>query len=477
MKKLIAALLCVFLCIMSFATGVAEGSASYPQAYDAMLDRFERGIYTDAYTAAVQVYKANPAYKEIVNYYNYLTALQVHLPAGEYKEAYSIFQALSLRKFQKSEGYAAYALGCQYEADKDYVTALEQFSSAFANNVDEAWQKMQECLTKSNEEKYEQAAALERQKSYLAAAVAYEALVNDFPDARDKANECYYNAAENYCETGKYEEAADIFTKLRDYKDSAEKAIQNRLWASEGDDGNKLGLRMENHTSTSLILRWDDETALGQFTVTYMPAGIDSQKLTQTVNDTSVTLEGLLPNTQYTVSVSSPRNPSYSGKNNYWTEQASPVPEETARIQSIKLYQLDRSSVNKLGKALKVINTNNDGKTDKCIDITEDGYSPSGRKPSETNYDTYVCWAFFKDKSAASKQVEITYILRLDDKISVGKTEERRLDKEGFETITDNLTDLMDILYEDTGINGEEMTVDIYLNNQHMGTKTISLKK
>lgn len=466
-----------FLCIFCLAgaalsTCLGEGSTGYQQAYIAMLEEFERGNYADAYIAAQIVFEANESYEEIVNYYNYLTALQQDLPQEQYKDAYDIFQALALRKFQKSEGYAAYALGCQYEKDGDYAAALEQFNIAFTDNVDEAYQKIQDCRKKSSEGKYNQAVALQRQKSFLAAAEIFDSLVNDYSDAREKAKECYYYAAEEYSREGKYEEAADLFTELGDYKDSEQKAIQTRSWASGGSDSNKLGLRMEDSTSTTLTLKWDDETALGTFTVAYMPAGIESQIITNTQNDTSITLERLFPNTQYTVSVSSPSNTSYFEKNNYWTNQAAPVTDYNIRRVTLIPRQLDRISVRSLG-VNGVINTKGD--SDKCIELSEDGYHIPDRKPSETNYDTYLFISFFGDEFAVPQQVEITYVLRLDSKISVGRTETDQLPEKGYKMISANLTELMDILYENTGMSGADLTIDVYLNGQHMGTKTIPI--
>lgn len=451
----------------------AEGSSGYQQAYIAMLEEFDRGNYADAYTAAKIVHDAAPGYLEIVNYYNYLTAIQVYLPAEQYKEAYDIFQALALRQFQKSEGYAAFSLGCQYEKDGDYSSALEQFNIAFTNNVDEAYQKIQDCKKKSNEVKYNQAIALQQQKSYFAAAEIFDSLVNDYDDAREKAKECYYYAAEEYSKEGKYEEAADIFTRLGDYKDSVQKAIQNRAWATNGSDSKKLGLRMEDSSSTSLVLKWDDETALGSFVITYMPAGIESQTVSLNQNDTSISLDGLLPNTQYTVSVSSPSNSSYFEKNNYWTNQASPVTDYNVRRVTVIPRLLDRVSVRSLGVDA-VINTASN--SEKCLELSEDkGYQIPDRKPSETNYDTYIFLAFFADEFVAPQQAEITYVLRLDSKISVGRTEIIQLPEKGYKMVSANLTDLMDVLYENTGISGNDLTIDVYLNGQHMGTKTIPI--
>lgn len=475
MKKWFAVFLCV-VCFMNanVFTGFAEGSSGYQQAYLAMQEEFERGNYADAYTAARIVYEEAPMYQDIVNFYHYLTALQVYLPEKQYKEAYDIFQSLALRKFQKSEGYAAYAMGCQYEADGDYTEALDQFNAAFTNGIDEAYQKIQDCRRKSNEDKYNQAMALQRQKSYLAAAEIFGALANDYPDARQKEKECRYYAAEEYSRNGKYEEAANMFTGLGDYKDSAQKAIQNRAWASGGNNGNKLGLRLEDSTSTSLTLKWDDETALGTFTVAYMPAGIESQMITSTQNDTRIKLEKLLPNTQYTVSVSSPSNTSYFEKNNYWTNQAPPITDYHIRSVTIIPYQLDRASVRSFGVDAVISAGSN---SDRCIELSNVGLRAPDRKPSETNYDTYVLVRFFADEFASPKQAEATYVLRLDGKISVGKKEIINLPEKGYKIISANITDLMDVLYENTKIIGSDLTVDVYLDNQHMGTKIISMNK
>ena len=368
MKRCFVVLLCI-ACLFGaiLSAGLAEGSASYPQTYIAMLEEFERGNFEDAYTAAKIVYEENPKYRDIGNYYNYLTALQVYLPEGRYQEAYNTFQALALRKFQKAEGYAAYALGCQYEESGDYTTALEYFNTAFANNVDEAYQKIQDCKTKSSEEKYNQAVVLQNQKDYLAAGDIFNSLIYDYPDAREKAKECYYYAAEEYSKQGKYEEAADLFTRLGDYKDSAQKAIQNRAWAAGGGNTKKLGLRLEDSTSTSLTLKWDDETALGSFTVEYLPAGIDTQAVTKPQNGTELVLEGLLPNTQYSVSVSSPVNASYYEINNYWTNQAPPVTLYNIRRVTMIPRLIDRASVRSLGLDATI---NTAGDSDRCIDLS-----------------------------------------------------------------------------------------------------------
>lgn len=156
MKRLVSFLF--VLCLIGFisATGFAEGSAGYQQAYIAMIEELERGHYADAYIAAKIVYEENSEYEQIESYYHYLTALQVYLPREQYKEAYDTFQALALRKFQKSEGYAAYALGCQYEKEKDYESAIEQFRIAYTNNI-EALQKIQDCQKKIDEMRNNQA--------------------------------------------------------------------------------------------------------------------------------------------------------------------------------------------------------------------------------------------------------------------------------------------------------------------------------
>ena len=474
--KLYASFLLV-LCLIgfSFPAGFAESSAGYQQVYIAMLEEFERGNYADAYIAATIVYEANPAYPEIVNYYNYLTALQEYLPEGKYKEAYDVFQALALRQFQKSEGYAAYALGCQYVRDDHYEAALEQFKAAFINGIDAAYQKIQDCQKTIIKNTYDRALELQHQKEYLAAAEIFDSLTNDYPDAQDKAKACRYSAAEALSLKGSFKEAADLFSSLGDYQDSAQKAIENRAWASEGNTATALGLKLESAASTTLTIKWDDEPKLGAFTVTCMPAGIESQSTVITQSDTTVTLEGLLPNTQYTVSVSSPKNTSYFEKNSFWTNQAPPVTDYNVRGVTIVPRQLDRSSVRSLGID-SVINFT--GNSDKCIELSEEkGYPLPDRKPSETAYDTYVSIGFFADKFDAPKQAEMTCILRLDGKISAGKTETVQLPEMGYKIILVNVTDLMDILYENTKVDGSDLIIDIYLNGQHMGAKTLPIEK
>ena len=465
-KKSLAVFLCI-ICLNGFIVpaGHAQGSSGYQQIYIAMLEEFERGNYADAYTAAKQVYEAAPWYKEIVNYYNYLTAVEVYLPGEQYREAREIFQALGLRGFQKSEGYAAYAMGCLQETAGDYEAALEQFNTAFANSIDEAYQKIQECR-----KRYNQAAALQEKKSYLEAAEAYESLAGEYPGAREKAEECRYSAAEAYSLAGQYEEAAALYAVLGDYKDSEEKAAQSRTLAAEEGESSKLGLRKEEATSTSLTLKWDNEKGLGTFTVSYMPSGIASQAVTDTQSEAGITIEGLLPNTQYTVSVASPENSTYYETNQYWTKEAAPATEYNIRSVTIIPYQVDRISVESLGIYAVMADS-----TGKCKELSEAGYGVPERSPGETSEDMYVLLAFFADEFTAQQQAEVTYILRLDGKISAGRTETVQLPKEGYKMMTANLTDLLDVLYAGTGISGKDLAIDIYLDGRHMGTKTIPL--
>lgn len=469
---LFLSVLCLFCFCVSAASG--DGNSGYQQAYIAMLEEFERGNYEDALTAAEIVYEANPGYQEIMSYYNYLNALLVYLPGGRYQEAVDVFDALALRSFQKSAGYKAYTLGCQYEAKGSYTEALDQFSQAFSLNVDEAYSKMQECRAKSKEEKYAHALDLQAQKKYLDAADAFDALVLDYPDARNKADECRYAAAEEYSREAKYAEAADLFARLGEYRDSAKKAAQNRAWASSGNTPKALGLKVLSTSADSLSLKWESGAVSGVFRVSWQPSGIDSRMQTKKVNGYSAVLSDLLPNTLYSVTVTSQANPTFSEVKSFWTDQAPPVTLFNFRGMLVRPYLLDRAAVSSAGVD-HVINTAKG--TDKCTDLGEGAYKVPRRKPGETGYDTYIYVSFFGDKFSRVQTLDFTFMLRLDEQSSVGKTEKVSLSVQGFKTFFTCITDLMDELYENTGLEGSELTLEVYVSGQYLGKQIIPLER
>ena len=69
-----------------------------------------------------------------------------------------------------------------------------------------------------NDKKYAEAAALEAQNDFDAAAQSYKAL-GDYKDSADKVLECIYMSAGVFEDKGEYQKAIDVYKTLEDYKD------------------------------------------------------------------------------------------------------------------------------------------------------------------------------------------------------------------------------------------------------------------
>ena len=147
-----------------------------------------------------------------------------------------------------------------------------------------------------------------------------------------------------------------------------------------------------------------------------------------------------------------------------------PLPPDESEIRQM----LDRAAVSSAGVD-HVINTAKG--TDKCTDLGEGAYKVPRRKPGETGYDTYIYVSFFGDKFSRVQTLDFTFMLRLDEQSSVGKTEKVSLSVQGFKTFFTCITDLMDELYENTGLEGSELTLEVYVSGQYLGKQIIPLER
>ncbi len=435
-----------------------------------MLKAFDNGIYDIAFDMAREIYKEDPHYDLIDSYYHYLLALMEYLPNGRYIEAFNEFDVLSIAGFAKSTGYAAYTRGLQYEQDQQYDNAIAAYQTAIQNGVGEAQERIRACLTAQRDKAYQEAEFQAEQGNYKVAGDAFTAIIGFFPDAQQKAQENYYKAADQLSKAGNYAEAADLFTQLGSYSDSREKAIQNRSWATSGDNPATLGLRLEGADTTSLDLAWKNELNIQEFRVSYEPVGMKSLTKTIQVSTPACTITGLIPNTEYTVLVAAIGGSGLE-QANYFTQQALSASDSKYNIRSVYLCSY-QSSLQGLG-LLSLLTTKASGMYE---DLVKTGMNPLTRKPSQSN-DRYFVYATFYRYERVPQTLELTYVLRLDGKYSNAVTFKAECTDESFPFFPVDVTDLMDSFWDNFESAGESIYVDAYLDGQYLCTTTVRIGK
>ena len=465
--------LLIVLCLLISVSAVSEtviSQYSIKQSYEGMQVAFDNGIYDIAYDMAKEIYQEDPHYDLIDSYYHYLLALLDYLPNGKYIDAFNEFDVLSIAGFAKSAGYAAYTRGLQYETDHQYDNAIAAYQNAIQNGVGEAQERIRACLTAQREKAYTDAEFQAEQGNYKVAGDAFNALIGYFSDAQQKAFENYYKAAEQLSKAGNYAEAADLFTQLGGYSDSREKAIQNRSWATSGDNPATLGLRLESADMTSILLAWKNDLNIQKFRVSYEPSGMKSLTKTIEVAEPSCTLTELIPNTEYTVAVSAVGGSGLE-QGSFFTQQASSASDSKYNIRSVYLCSY-KSSLQSLG-LLNLLTTKASGMYE---DLAKTSMEPFTRKPSQSN-ERYFVYATFYRYERVPQTLELTYVLRLDGKYSNAVTFTAECTDESFPFFPIDVTNLMDSFWDNFEGSGDSMYIDAYLDGQYLCTTTVKIGK
>lgn len=386
------------------AISATQSDEAYQLKYDDMIAAFNDGEYEEALEYADEVFSADSSYKDILKYDLYLRALIEDIPDKEYKKAYETFALLSGSGFEKSEAYAAYALG-----------------------------------------------HIQWQEGTLGGGTY------DYGKLRE--------ARENLQIAGN----KGINEALLDVL-----ALNNIIPADDENTSEQSILMQVDADATSMTVTWKDKPAAGPFLVIWSLEGIPTPVGRMETEQFQATLTGLLPDSAYLVKVTETKSSSYYESGVFYTQPALQVSDNQAHRIKISPYLLDRASVTRLGVD-KVVNT----QKDKCIRIAEDGYTPGNRKPSESRNDLYAYISFAADKLKEETTVQFTYILRSDTNpvISVGKTDEvtLRKDKLNQSFYTSCLTELLDQLYENGGLAGETLVMEVYMNDLYMSTQDIIL--
>ncbi len=462
--------LLITLCMVVSAPGFSEtvvSQHSIKQSYEGMLKAFDNGLYDIAYDMAKDIYDENPHYLGIDSYYHYLLALLEYMPNGQYNEAYKEFNLLSISGFAKSVGYAAYALGLDYEQHQMYDDACAAYRTAIQNDVGEAQEHIRACQTAA-QNAYEEADAQAQQGNYKVAGDIFAVITSFFPDALQKAQENYYKAADQLTKAGKYDEAIDLFTQLGDYSDSRERIIEIEH-IIPGPKPPTLRLRLESADTTSLVLAWENELNIQEFNVSYEPVGMKSLAKTIQVSTPSCTITGLIPNTEYAVSVAAIGR-SELEEGNYFTQQALSASNDNYPNDLRSVYLCSYQST------LKGIGLSNLFSTNMYNDLVESGMNPLTRKPSQSN-DRYFVYATFYRYERIPQTLELTYVLRLNGKYSNAVTFTAECTNESFPFFPVDVTDLMDSFWGNFESAGESIDVDAYLDGQYLCTSTVRIGK
>ena len=464
--------LLLMLCLLFMFPASAEtvtSRSSIVQNYKNMQTAFDRGAYDIAYLMAKEIYQEDAHYELIDSYYHYLLALEDYLPNGRYIDAFNEFDVLSIAGFAKSAGYAAYARGLQYEQDQQYDNAIAMYQSAIQNGIGDAQERIRVCASAQREKAYQEAGFQAEQGNYKVAGDLFYSLIGYFPDAQQKANENYYKAAELLSKAGAYADAADLFTQLGSYLDSREKAIQNRTWATSTDNPATLGLRLESADATSLALSWKNELKIEKFQVSYEPTGMASLNKKLEVTEPTCTITGLIPNTEYTVTVLAIGG-SGREQGSFFTQQAAAASESKYQIRTVYLGKYD-ASLQGVG-LLNLLSTKAEG----MYQDLSSGMAPLTRKPSQSN-DRYFVSASFYRAERVPQSIEFTYVLRLNGKYSSHITFTAECGDESFPYFPADVTGVMDSFWDNFEGAGESLSVDAYIDGQYLCTNTVRIGK
>ena len=479
----------------------AESRSGIVQNYKNMLTAFDRGSFQVAYALAQEIYREDPRYEEIDSYYHYLLAKEEYLPAGRYADAYNEFEVLAISSFAQSAGYAGYARGLLYEADQAYENAVAAYEEAIKNGIGEAQERIRLCRA-AERTLYDEATKLAAQGDHAAAAEKYMRIAGyqdaleqayacyylvagqksaegkfreaaeayaqlaGYKDADDKARENYYLVAGQLSAEEKYSEAAELFSQLGDYRDAREKAAENKKKAEEINNPANLGLTLVRADVTSLSLTWKDQGA-ASYQISYAPTGLPSLKKSFEQAGVSCVIEGLVPNTDYTVAVTA-MGGGGRGEGSFFTVQAGPADADKYSVRSVYLCSYN-ASLQGMG-LLNIMNTRADG----MYKELSEGMERLTRRPGRSG-DRYFAYCTFFRMEREPATYTITYALRLDGKYSAAVTFTAECGTESFPYFPVDVTEALDAFYEDRGGEGSVIYVDAYLDGLYLCTQAVEI--
>lgn len=274
------------------ATARAEASVnsglSTADIYNKMIALFIIGERTDNFDSAMEIYETYKNslslqfYQDAEKYYRYMQARQ-YLAKGNYADAAVIFQ--SLDDFNDSPLYAAYASGRIAEAEGRFGDAVNHYIAAANLNKrsgvgSDVVERMLDCNKRISDE----------QKS-----VQYKAALID------------YEAARGSGDAVRVAEVLKVFTALAGYQDADTYAqactelLKNLT--------RKISISASTNAASAFI-SWTDTAAAAEkaqsgsfrYTVLWKPSNCKQASM-QTNCVSPVTLTGLIPGTEYEITV------------------------------------------------------------------------------------------------------------------------------------------------------------------------------
>lgn len=324
----------IFTALMLAASMVSAGAEGLLlpgkgplDAYEDLLAAFDLGDYDKARTILEEHQLDILNVRDARQYALYLDALD-YMDNASYALAASLFESLAREKdgFRDSQTLYAYCAGRAAEAAGDYEAAVAHYklSAAYGDSVS----RMSACQVLQGNAQAEQARLLHQQglalqdTALLEEALALYGTLGDAAkvaqcrqDIQNMQKQISYNAA-----VAQYNEAvaarnpqalqmaASVFSALGDFGDS--RAMVTSIQGLLQDWQRSLTVQSASATASSITLSWQDTSTDGRYIIVWGPENMSAAG-TLTTQETSCTLEDLLPGTAYTVAVADESNTSH----------------------------------------------------------------------------------------------------------------------------------------------------------------------
>ena len=236
--------------------------------------------------------------------------------------------------FNESAKWLAYLDAWLAEEAGDYAAAIEGYTSVVTFRDSE--EHLRECIKLQVGKEKADAEELNRQLYTKAQS--------------NKMN------AEKSNETDTMREAFELFTQLGDYKDSAAMAAECSKWLASASRLLSLTAGPFGADSIGVSVQDSNAAANTKYTVTCVPVGCVAGGVKNTFSGTACTVSGLIPGTEYVVTVTDSENSQVKNSDTVTTYDAARWHDGSVKVTYRSLYAFDRMYLNLLDLADIVTN-------------------------------------------------------------------------------------------------------------------------
>lgn len=323
-KKLSCLVLCAYLILWSCSAVAVSANNTQPDAYNRMLCMFDMEHFDEA----MQIIENNGlmdggrGYADTIKYYRYIKA-RAYIDSSKWQESSNLLQELADNGFSDSKAWLNYVNGRLLEQKGDYEQALESYHKAIAE-----W---------SN---YEVVTLCDIRIASLGGLIETSRINSQYEEAW-----FIYRSALDDNSTKDMRQAMLLFKDLGNYSDAASMAEKCLSWIN--DATRVISVTLTASDTQTIRVQWTDSTTANKSDITYTvrcaPEGSALGTVIMNVKGSSVTIDELVPNTRYVITVSDSTRRTVSASDEIKTPKAAKAKAITAA--STSLYAIDRQAL------------------------------------------------------------------------------------------------------------------------------------